>query len=229
MSLRLGFRMALAAGAGPLAAAAAVVAVPAAPASASGAASARARPVSGCESGSVPALSVTAARPPRVTGSVLVAASGRRITVGAATGARTDVQTTATAAWLEFCLRAAAVTKPVTLVTVAPGGVSVALGPNHKLTVSRVSGARRSTTTTISAAGRAALVQVLLDRRHGRVSLFIDNGRPTTVPAAVSAAVHVYVGASASAAPTAGAVPAIGAGGNGPVAFAAGVPSGAHF
>jgi hypothetical protein len=155
---------------------------------------------------------VTAAR---VDGTVLVTGAGRRITVAASRGAHTG----ATATWLEFCLRPRAVTRAVTLVRVAPGGVSVALSRGGRLTLA----GRGATATTV--ARRTEFVQVLLDRRRSRASVFINGRRRATVPAGIAGAVRVYAGAAAATAPAGADVhPAVSAASHTPTAFAAAAP-----
>ncbi|HWE11722.1 MAG TPA: hypothetical protein VG325_20410 [Solirubrobacteraceae bacterium] len=188
---------------------------------------ASAKSTAGCGSHSVPALSVATARSPRVSGAVLVAASGRRITVSASRGSHASVSGTA-AAWIEFCLHPRAVTQSVTLVKVAPGGVSVNLSRAGNLTVSHVATGGGSVTTTVAAARHAVLVQVLLDRRQARASVFVNGGRKATVPAAIPLAVGVYVGRSASTvSASASDTPAVSAATPTPTAYAASMPTSA--
>jgi hypothetical protein len=169
---------------------------------------------------------VTTAHSPRVSGSVLVAASGRRITVAASRRSHASVGGTAAAAWLEFCLHPRAVTESVTLVQVAPGGVSVNLTRAGNLTVSHVAATGKSTTTTVAAVTRSVLVQVLLDRRQSRASVFVNGGRRATVAAALPSAVGVYVGRSASTvAASLPASPAVTAANHTPTAYAASAPT----
>jgi hypothetical protein len=105
-----------------------------------------------CGSHSVPTLSVSRTRTSRVMGSVLVAAAGRRITVGASRRSETGLRSTSAAAWLEFCLRPGAVTKSVTLVRVAPSGVTVSLTREGRLTVSDAVRGTKSTMAVVAAA-----------------------------------------------------------------------------
>jgi hypothetical protein len=207
MPLCLSSRLALSAGLVSLGAAA--IALP------TSAAAAQSR--AGCTSSHVPALSVTAARSPRVTGSVLVTAAGRRITVAASRRTHTSIAGTT---WLEFCLHPRAVTRSVTLARVAPGGVSVTLARGGKLTFSgrRVAG-------TVASSTRAEFVQVLLDRRRSQASVYVNGGRRATVPASIPTAVQVYVGAGpATAAASGSALPVLSAAAQTPTAFAADAP-----
>jgi hypothetical protein len=52
----------------------------------------------------------------------------------------------------------------------------------------------------VAAATHDELVLVLLDRRQGRASVFVNGKRKASVPAAIPAAVHVSVGSSSSSA-----------------------------
>lgn len=209
--------------AGVLSAGTAALASPVPGALASPVPGAAAQTRTGCGSAGVPALSVSSARSPRVTGSVLVTAAGRRITVGASRRSRAG---TAAATWLDFCLRARAVARSVTLVNVAPGGVAIALTRNRELTVSTAARAGTGATRTVASATRAELVQVLLDRRLARASVFVNGGRRASMSARIPATVNVLVGGGASTA-TAGPAdaPAVSAAGHTPTAFAASSPT----
>ncbi len=181
------------------------------PASAAAAGSARA-----CGSPGLPVLSVRAAGSPTVTGSMLVAGAGRRITVPASPGGRASVSRT-TASWLEFCLRPAAVSKTVTLLRIAPAGVTVGFTRTGRLTLS--SGPQ--STSALTALARPEFVEIVLDRRQGRVSVFVNGGHAATLPAAIPAGVNVYLGSSAPSAPAGTAdTPAVSTAGATPTAFA---------
>jgi hypothetical protein len=118
--------------------------------------------------------------------------------VDAAHRALASFRKPAAVAWVDFCLRPRAVTKSVTLVRVAPVGVSIALTQKRALTLSHVVRAGRSATTTVAAAVRAELVQILLDRRRARISVLVNGTRRVTFPAPIPAGVHIIVGSSAS-------------------------------
>jgi hypothetical protein len=198
-------RLALSAGVFSLGAAALVLPTPAAASS-------------GCASPGIPALAVSPGRAPHVTGSVLVAGAGRRVTVKSSRRSHASVTGTT---WLEFCLRPRTVAKPVTLLAVQPGSVSVALARGGRLTLSG-----RRTAATVASGRRARLVQVLLDRRKARASLFVGGQAATSVPAAIAATVRVSVGASAAAGPAAASTTAaLTAAAQTPTAFAASAPA----
>jgi hypothetical protein len=170
-----------------------------------------------CGSPAVPVLSVTPAGSPTVTGSVVVAGAGRRMTLTAARHPRSSAAGT-TATWLEFCLRPRAVTKAVTLVRIAPAGVSISLTRTGRLTLS----AGPRVTLAVAAVTRPELVQVLLDRRQGHVSVFVNGGHGAVIPASIPTLVHVDVGdGGSSAPPTAADTPAVSSASGTPTAFAA--------
>jgi hypothetical protein len=162
-----------------------------------------------------PALSVRAGGSSTVTGSMLVAGSGR-LTVVRAAGSQTHVSETA-ATWLAFCLRLRAVAKNVTLVRIDPAGVSVSLTRTGRITVSSNGGV----TASVARIARDERVQVLLDRRHAQVSIFVNGGHQAAVPATIPTVVRLHVGDPVATAAGAAGRPAGSSAGDMPVAVAA--------
>lgn len=108
---------------------------------------------------------------------------GVRVTSGRAT------------ATIAFCLTPGRVTRTITLVRLAPGAVTVGVGPGRRLRLvhSLRHGRRRVIAVPVR---RPALVRIALSRTARRVTLFVNGRRRAS---ALTAASHVYVAAGLAA------------------------------
>lgn len=142
----------------------------------------------------VPALTVSSARSPRVSGSVLFSAGTSRVTLTTSGAVRVGRggHTPAAQASLEFCLRAGRVRRSVKLAEVAPGGLLVTLTAQRRLALSHTAG-RHTLTRTVALAGKAELVQVVVQRSRARTTLMVNGARRVNVSAAIGSQARVYL------------------------------------
>lgn len=105
---------------------------------------------------------------------------------------------------VEFCLRASAVGRSVTLVKVNPTGVSLSLTAGRRLVLAHE---HETTVTSVTAGTHRSLVRVVFDRSRRRAVLFVGGKGKGSVTVALAEGARVYLGGSAASAPVALASP----------------------